>query len=253
MNSKKCIFEDEFQYKSKLFYKQAVKLTIFSFKVSENVIQLRKCSKGKRKMSKRNNSNIDKTSIIMTALFFAIIIVGLVAVIVVATNTFDENKNVVDAQDVDLQDLLNKEENEKEEESVKYESIQALSDAFMDICKRGDADAMYALYYDNLLEKRVEEMCTDEESRKMYDANFASEMATVADFDEFEYGSTDLPPTMTAYQYVYTFYSSATDGGELPVTEDRIDNCADLRVYREDGTYRDHMMARIDGYWYLVV
>lgn len=208
-------------------------------------------------MNKRNNKNIDKTSIVMTALFFAIIVVGLVAIIVVAANTFDKNENTNTNDESDFNNEENiempDEGDSEEQKEVKYESIEALSDSFMEICKNGDVEGMYALYYDDMLKKISSETYTGENAEKMLQASLVSEMATIVDFDEYEYGSTDLPPTMTAYQYVATFYSGATNGGELDIDADRIDNCADLRVYRNDGTYRDHMMARIDGYWYLIV
>lgn len=145
-------------------------------------------------------------------------------------------------------------EAQKKEVAAKFqfEEYTDLTDKFMEICKEGDVDTLYDLYYDDYLAKMRENMA-EVPDKKIFDANLKNEMLNIVDFEEFEYGGSELLAIQSPGSYVAYIYYQVNNQKDLPLSDSDVQDCVDLRVYLSNGGYTDHMMAKIDGYWYLIV
>lgn len=134
----------------------------------------------------------------------------------------------------------------------KFTTYQDLINRFMEYCEGGNLEGVYGLYYDDLLTKTYKRI-SDKVSKEEFDEGLKAEMATIYSYEEFEYGCPEMPAMSSPLSYVnqLMYYS----GGEsLDLTDDKVTNCVDLRVYKYDSAYpSDHMLACIEGYWYFVV
>ena len=152
-------------------------------------------------------------------------------------------------------DIINNEEKkETQMEKVTYTKYQDLTDAFMQVCANGDVEGMYALYYDDYLTKTVERMVTDEEAKKNFNAALKEEMHRIVDFMEYHYGGPELNHARSPLGYANEIYSRSNGGVSLPFSDSQVKDCVDLRVFRDDGSYRDHFMIQLeDDCWYFIV
>lgn len=134
----------------------------------------------------------------------------------------------------------------------KYKSKDDLADEFMKICADGDTEKMYQLYYDDIMGKTYDRI-KDQVSKEDFDKLLSDEMKSLTRNEVIAYGSEELPNTVSPLYYVDYLYYSTTGGESTGLTDEQCTDCAVLRVYKEDSTYSDHMMACIDGAWYLTV
>lgn len=150
--------------------------------------------------------------------------------------------------------ITTEEEKETEMEKVTYTKYQDLTDAFMQVCANGDVEGVYALYYDDYLTKTVERMVTDQEAKKNFNAALAAEMQSYVDFVEYPYGGPELNHARSPLGYANEIYANSNGGITLPFSDSQVKDCVNLRVYREDGSFRDHFMIQLDdGLWYFIV
>jgi len=137
-------------------------------------------------------------------------------------------------------------------EQEKFTEYTDLTDRFMEYCENGNLEGMYSLYYDDMLTKTYQRI-SDKVSKEEFDAGIKAEMESVYSYEEFEYGCPEMPAMSSPLSYVNQLMSYS-GGDPLELTDDRVTNCVNLRVYKYDTAYpSDHMMACIDGYWYFVV
>lgn len=205
------------------------------------------------KNNKKSSTKIDVVSIVMTVIFFAIV-VGGIAAILIASQSRNANNEVqpeaaVPEYDISetepVQEELVAEETDAEE---RYETYEELADRFMQICEEGDTEAMYGLYYKDLLSERVSESTAAKEE---FDAVMKDNMLHITYFEEYPYGEGDLIMNTPA-GYVNELYYRANEKS-FPYTDVEISDCVDLRAYFANGAYIDFMLANIEGYWYAVV
>ncbi len=136
------------------------------------------------------------------------------------------------------------------ETTVTYKTAQELTDAFMSACKDGDIESVYDMYYDDMLMDTYERI-KGHVTKEQFDSMLTYEMMSFTDYELFEYGCEEMPATVSPLYYVnYLFYGST--GSDTDFTEDMVTSCANLRVYaNNNGT--DHMLAEINGAWYIVL
>lgn len=149
-------------------------------------------------------------------------------------------------------DYVKEEAKEKAPSKYKFEKFEDLSDKFLEVCKNGDVEELYHLYYDDFLEGmrlNMEDVPTKEEFNKGLREN----MLTITGFDEYEYGCPELPPTQSPGAYASYIYSMVNNGEKFPIATNEIDNCVNLVVYIENMYQTNHFMVEIDGYWYFIV
>ena len=129
------------------------------------------------------------------------------------------------------------------------ETAIVFAEKFIDISKNGNIEMMYELYYNDMLNdtyERVKDFLTKEQFNSM----IQQEMTSITDYELFVYGSQEMPSTFPPLYYVdYLYYR--TTGSETGLSEDIVTNCANLRVYIDNG-YTDHMIAEINGEWYVI-
>lgn len=137
-----------------------------------------------------------------------------------------------------------------ESQDTAYKTADELAEEFMNICSDGDVEKMYGLYYDDMLSDTYERV-KDKLSKEDFDSLLADEMKTLSDYTVFEYGSEDLPSNVSPLYYVNYMHYGMT-GEDTEFTEQQLTNCAVLRVYKPDNSQSDHMLAEIDGSWYVI-
>lgn len=134
----------------------------------------------------------------------------------------------------------------------KFEKYTDLTDKFMEVCRAGDIDELYYLYYGDFLEGMRLNM-EQVPSKAQFDAGLKSNMLSVTGFDEYEYGSVEMPPTQSPGSYANFIYSQVNGGKTLPLSDADIEDCVNLTVYINNMYQTNHFMAKINGYWYLIV
>lgn len=191
-----------------------------------------------------NKKKFDKTSFVMI-LIFAVIILGCTAALVFAAVNNREEKEVENSepQTENVQQI---------EVKTKYDNFMDLSDKFFEICKAGDIDSLYDLYYDGVLEGMRLNM-EDVPSKETFDAGLKQNMLSVTGFEEYEYGSMELPPTQTPGQYASYIFAMVNNGASLPFSASEVENCVNLVVFINNTHSTNHFMVKIGGYWYLLV
>ena len=132
----------------------------------------------------------------------------------------------------------------------KFTKYTDLSAKFMEYCETGNVDGMFSLYYDNALEKTYERV-KDDLTKEEFRSRLQQEMLTVYDYEEMEYGSSDMPAMSSPLSYVNQFlYRSGLE--TLTLTDAQVTDCTNLRVYKQNGYAYDYILACIEGYWYVV-
>lgn len=126
-----------------------------------------------------------------------------------------------------------------------------LSDKFLEVCKMGDIDELYKLYYSDFLDHGRQSM-DPVPSKTEFDAGLKSNMLTVTGFDEYEYGCVELPPTQSPGAYAAQIYHNVY-GTSLPIPTSDVENCVNLVVYINNMYQTNHFMVQIDGYWYFII
>ena len=187
-------------------------------------------------MNKKNS--LDLTSLIMIVVFSVIVIGGAVFVFFYQFG----NKNG------ETDDMASGAEIEETEEPVMYETYEEISDRFIEICRAGDVEAMYDLYYMDLLTERCNESGVTKEE---FDRAVRDNMAHIKDFEEYRYGEGELIMNSPA-GYLNELFLRAY-GSAFPYSKADVQDFVDLRAYFENGAFIDFMLAQIDGYWYAVV
>lgn len=134
----------------------------------------------------------------------------------------------------------------------KFENYTDLADKFMEVCRDGDIDELYHLYFPGFLEAmrlNMEEVPTKE----VFDANMSADMKRVTGFYEYEYGSPELDHSGTPGSYAAFIYSQANGGKQIPLNLSEFEDCVNLVTYIDDMYETNHFMAKLGGYWYLIV
>lgn len=139
--------------------------------------------------------------------------------------------------------------NQSESDSNSYSSAAELADAFLETCKDKDIEKMYGLYYDDMLNATYDRI-KDKVSKESFEAMIIDEMGTINEYKLYEYGCEELPSTVSPLYYVNYIHYGAT-GSDTDFEESSVTDCANLRVYKTDGSFSDHMLAEIDGSWYV--
>lgn len=152
--------------------------------------------------------------------------------------TIPENTDV-ESERVDLSD------------KYKFTEFTDLSDKFFEICKEGNIDELYRLYYSDFLEQGRLSM-DPVPTKEAFDAGIRSNMLSVTGFDEYEYGCVEMPPTQSPGAYAAQIYYNMY-GKTLPISTSSVENCVDLLVYIDNMYQTHHFMVQIDGYWYFIV
>ncbi len=167
----------------------------------------------------------------------AIIIALCVAVVLI----FKANNSPVQ-EPAEQQDVL-------QQDTSGFASAKDLAQEFIEICAKKDVQAMYGLYYDDMLTKSYERTSANI-SKENFDFLLGEEMGAITSYELFEYGGTEMPNTVSPLYYVDYFHYSGTHE-ETGLSEKAVTSCATLRVYNDPDTYSDHMLACIDGAWYI--
>jgi len=136
-------------------------------------------------------------------------------------------------------------------DKYKFTEFTDLSDKFLEVCRAGDIDELYKLYYSDFLEHGRLSM-DPVPSKEAFDAGLKSNMLSITGFDEYEYGCVEMPPTQSAGAYAAQIYYNMY-GKKLPIPTSNIENCVDLLVYIDNMYQTHHFMVQIDGYWYFIV
>ena len=145
-----------------------------------------------------------------------------------------------------------KPEKTKTPSKYKFEKFEDLSDKFFEVCKSGDVDELYNLYYDGLLEGMRLNM-QEVPDKETFDRGLRENMLAVTGFEEYEYGSVELPPTQSPGSYASYIYGMVNNGKTLPFSPSQVENCVNLLVYIDNMYQTNHFMVQIDGLWYLIV
>ena len=133
----------------------------------------------------------------------------------------------------------------------KFENYTDLTDKFMEVCKAGDVKELYHLYYGDFFDGmrlNMEQVQTTQE----FEAGIRSNMLSVTGFEEYEYGSMELPPSQSPASYAAFIFSQVNGGKTLPLSPDDIEDCVNLVVYINNMYQTNHFMAKIHGYWYFI-
>ena len=188
-------------------------------------------------MKKKNS--LDITSIVMI-IVFAVLIVGGMAGMVVSMLTRTNGMNEDTVSQVNLEETAAVE---------KYETYEELADRFFEICKTGDIDSLYGLYYNDSLTLRQEKSNV---SKEVFDNNLKSYMVEIMYFDEYPYGSSELMDIKSPKDYVNELnFLSCQEA--YPFNNVNIQDCVALHGYLPDGTPIDFILAKIDNLWYMAV
>ncbi len=139
-----------------------------------------------------------------------------------------------------------------ENSKYKFEKYTDLTDKFMEICENGDIKELYHLYYGDFLEGMRLNMDAVP-TKEAFEAGLKSNMLTITGFDEYEYGTMEMPPTQTPGSYANFIYSQVNGGKTLPLSDADIEDCVNLVVYINNMYQTNHFMAKINGYWYFIV
>ncbi len=134
----------------------------------------------------------------------------------------------------------------------KFTEYTDLTDKFMEICSTGDIDDLYNIYYADFLDEMRMNM-KDAPSKAEFDAGLKANMRSITGFDEYEYGTVEMPPTQSAGSYANYIYSQVNAGKTIPLTENDIEDAVNLTVYIDNMYQTQHFMAKINGYWYFIV
>ena len=134
----------------------------------------------------------------------------------------------------------------------KFENYTDLSDKFLEVCKAGDINELYHLYFPGFLEGMRLNMEKVQE-KDYFDEGLRQNMLRVTGFDEYEYGSPELSVMGTPASYASFIYGQANGGKQIPIDVSRIENCVALVVYLDNMYQTNHFMAKIEGYWYMIV
>ena len=193
-------------------------------------------------------TKLDKTSVVMI-IIFCVLVVGAAAGFAIAAILGAGDENASESGTVPQQET---EEIVPEVQKAVFDDYMELSDKFLEVCRAGDVEAMYQLYYGDLLEEMRLNM-EETPSKAEFDSKLRSDMLMVTGFEEYEYGSVELPPTQSPGSYAAFIYSMANNGADIPIDINTIENCVNLVVYINNQYQTNHFMVQIDGYWYFVV
>ena len=142
-------------------------------------------------------------------------------------------------------------ENAETQQSVSFASDEELAEKFMEVCEQGDVEKMYALYYNDMLGATYERI-KENDSKEDFDATLKEEMRTISRYELYKYGGEELTASVSPLYYVdYMHYSSS--GEDTGLTDEQVTDCSVLRVYKDNSAYSDHMLAKIDGEWYVTI
>ncbi len=131
----------------------------------------------------------------------------------------------------------------------KKEAVVEFAEKFIDISKSGNIEEMYELYYDDMLNQTYERV-KHNLTKEQFDSMIKEEMISITDYELIEYGSEEMPATVPALDYVdYLYYINT--GSETSLTEEMVTSCAKLCVDTQNG-YSEHIIAEINGEWYLI-
>ena len=134
----------------------------------------------------------------------------------------------------------------------KFESFTELTDKFMEVCEGGDVDELYHLYFPGFLEGMRLNM-EEVQEKEFFDSGLRANMQRITGFDEYEYGSPELSHAGTPASYAAFIYSQVNNGKQLPLHSSEIEDCVGLVLYIDNMYETNHFMAKIGGYWYLIV
>ncbi len=162
---------------------------------------------------------------------------------------FDDDGNLRNVTIPENMDVTSEESDLSEK--YKFTEFTELSDKFLEVCRAGDIDELYKLYYSDFLEQGRLSM-EPVPSKEAFDAGLKSNMLSITGFDEYEYGCVEMPPTQSPGAYAAQIYYN-TYGKSLPIPTAGIENCVDLLVYINNMYQTHHFMVQIDGYWYFIV
>jgi len=172
-----------------------------------------------------------------------------------ATYTYIDNgevKTVTMPLDADSAQQMNTVAETVENSKYKFETYTDLTDKFMELCKNGDIKELYNLYYGDFLEGMRLNM-EPVPTKEAFEAGLKSNMLSITGFDEYEYGSMEIPPTQTPGSYANFIYSQVNGGKTLPLSDVDIEDCVNLVVYINNMYQTNHFMAKINGYWFFIV
>lgn len=136
-------------------------------------------------------------------------------------------------------------------DKYKFTEFTDLSDKFLEVCRAGDVEELYKLYYPGFLEKGrliMDPVLSVEE----FNAGLRNNMLSVTGFDEYEYGCMELPPTQSPGAYAAQIYYNMY-GEAIPLSASDVENCVNLVVYINNMYETNHFMVLVDGYWYFIV
>ncbi len=151
-------------------------------------------------------------------------------------------------------DINNKDENQvvKSNKAV-YETSEAIINSFLQICKDGDIEKMYDIYYDDFLTKMLEDSQSGMD-KETFDGLLKEEMQSIQNSQVYRYGSLELLDNVSPFHYVNYHYSMIY-GKDIPLEngDELVTDCTVLRVYMNDGSYGDHVFIEIDGHWFAAI
>lgn len=166
-----------------------------------------------------------------------------------AYSYFDDNG---DLQTIVIPEDYEAQKEQKLPSKYKFEKFEDLSDKFFEVCKAGDVNDLYHLYYDGILEDMRLNM-KEVPDKATFDAGLRENMLSVTGFDEYEFGCPELPPTQSPGSYASYIYSRVNNGKQLPISASQIENCVNLVVYIDNMYQTNHFMIQVDGLWYFIV
>lgn len=162
---------------------------------------------------------------------------------------YDDNGNI---QSVTIpMDIGETEQTADNSSKFKFTEFTDLSDKFLEVCRAGDVDSLYNMYYGDFLDRARLSM-DPVQSKTEFDRGIKSNMLSVTGFDEYEYGCVEMPPTQSAGAYAAQIYYNLYEE-KIPLDISTVENCVDLVVYIDNMYQTHHFMVKIDGYWYFVV
>ncbi len=131
-----------------------------------------------------------------------------------------------------------------------YTSAQQITDAFMQVCRDKDVQKMYDMYYNDMLDKTYERI-KDNITRENFDLLLSEEMESIESYELYEYGKCEEVAASVSPLYYVDYINYSATGEETGIPEESVTSCAVLRVFKNDGGQSDHMLAEIDGAWYV--
>ena len=170
---------------------------------------------------------------------FTIILLAVMITTLVSCHTQQSASNGAEAESAEIQ------------QNGSFATDEELADKFMEICKEGDVEKMYALYYNDMLGETYERI-KENVSKEDFDAALKEEMLTISSCELYKYGGEELTASVSPLYYVdYMHYRSS--GEDTGLTDEQVTDCSVLRVYKDNSSYSDHMLAKIDGEWYVTI